>query len=203
MCYNIYVRVFYFAWQTDAWPYFVVGIVLTDGPLWREQRQFTLKVLHDLGMGKPFLEQKIQEEAAILVSTIRAENGQPIDPDRHLMLATANAICCLLFGHRFLYDDAKFIEAIQALVEMLECSKSCAPLNAMPWLQYLPGDLFAVQRTKITHRKYNKWIMEQIHAKDKEYGSQVHLDDFVSRYRHQQRKLESDGGTSTFTGDYI
>ena len=77
---------------------------MSDGPLWQEHRQFSLKVLHELGMGKPVLEQKIQEEAAILVSTIRSEGGQSIDPGQYLALATSNIICGLLFGHRF-YDD--------------------------------------------------------------------------------------------------
>ena len=44
--------------------------------------------------------------------------------------------------------------------------------------------------------------MKQIHAKDMEHGD-TSLDDFVSHYRHQQRFLESNGETSTFTGDLI
>ena len=169
---------------------------------WREHRPFCQKVLQDLGIGKPILEQKVQEEAAILVSAIRSENGRPFYPDQYFGAAIANIVTGLLYGQRFFYDDPGFAEAIVALGKMLGYSKDCALLNGMPWLQYLPGDLFAVKRIKAHLKKLEAWHTEQINIKKAEYDED-NLDNFVSCYVREKKALDSRGKQNTFTGTFL
>ena len=126
-----------------------VGVVMSDG---QEHRLFSLKVLPDLGMGKPVLERNIQEETVILVSTT--------DSGRYLALAASNIICGLLFGHRFFYDDPEYVGNLHVLDELAGYSKDCAPLNAVPWLQYLAGDMFLVNRIKTAYQMAMRWTMK-------------------------------------------
>ena len=43
----------------------IVGIISSQGELWREQRRFTHTVLKDLGIGRVKLEPNIQEEIEV------------------------------------------------------------------------------------------------------------------------------------------
>ncbi len=36
------------------------GIMFNDGPMWKEQRRFSLKILRDMGMGKRSMEALMQ-----------------------------------------------------------------------------------------------------------------------------------------------
>ena len=56
--------------------------------------------MKDFGLGKTSLEERIQEEAIILVEEFRSKCGQPFDPFRDITLAVANIIGSIAFGKR-------------------------------------------------------------------------------------------------------
>ncbi|KAM9007698.1 cytochrome P450 2J2-like [Ara ararauna] len=92
------------------------GLISSNGPIWRQQRKFTLATLKSLAGS---FEEKVQEESRYLVETIEEEKGQPFDPHYKINSAVSNIICSITFGNRFDYHDNRFQELLHSLAETL------------------------------------------------------------------------------------
>ncbi|XP_077468343.1 cytochrome P450 2Y3 [Stigmatopora argus] len=118
------------------------GIGLSNGERWRQLRRFTLTTLRDFGMGRKGMEAWIQEESKHLLARLHAQNGAPLDPSFLLSCSVSNVICCLVFGRRYDYEDADFLDLLAIISQMIQLMAS--PLgqmyNIFPWLtERLPG----------------------------------------------------------------
>ncbi|XP_035698865.1 cytochrome P450 2U1-like [Branchiostoma floridae] len=78
------------------------------GPIWKEQRKFTMMGLRDFGFGKRSLEGRILEEAEALRREIIKTDGKPFNIFPLLRKAITNVICSIVFGARHEYEDAAF-----------------------------------------------------------------------------------------------
>ena len=67
---------------------------------WRQTRRFALHIMRDFGLGKHSIEERIQDEAEVLVEQFRRQNGRPFDPEAHIFKAVSNIICSITFGKR-------------------------------------------------------------------------------------------------------
>uniref|UniRef100_A0A8C5WI64 Cytochrome P450 n=1 Tax=Leptobrachium leishanense TaxID=445787 RepID=A0A8C5WI64_9ANUR len=119
------------------------GLIFTsDMHRWRELRRFSLSAMRDFGMGKKSLEEKIQEEAACLVTELKRMKGEFIDPRQCLSKPPCNVIFSIMFGHRKEYDNEELISVIKYVYETFRMVSS-------PWGQlydmfprimwYIPG----------------------------------------------------------------
>ena len=57
----------------------VHGVLFSDGPIWAEQRRFTLGTLRDFGFGKAKMEELINEEVEVFNEALKSYGGEPID----------------------------------------------------------------------------------------------------------------------------
>ncbi|XP_046905439.1 cytochrome P450 2J2-like [Hypomesus transpacificus] len=105
-----------------------LGVVSTNGHLWKQQRRFALYTLKYFGVGKKSLESAILDEFAHLSQDITDYNGKPFEPHLTLNNAVSNIICTLVFGHRFQYSDRGF----QNLMVMFD---SALQLEASIWVE--------------------------------------------------------------------
>ena len=84
------------------------GVVETSGWLWKEQKRFMLHTFRDFGMGKNLMQQKILDEVAYLIESLKSAQ----DLDAHniqydIDRAVGSIINSLLFGYR--YEGVSFL----------------------------------------------------------------------------------------------
>lgn len=113
------------------------GLIVLNGPLWKEQRRFSLKLFKNLGIATTAMEKHIHEELSYLLRELESVKSGRIVPTTVLTPSTSNIISALVFGRRFEYDDPervyldKLIEVIPALAAQVSA------INFFPWLRKL------------------------------------------------------------------
>ncbi|XP_021483149.1 cytochrome P450 2C26-like isoform X1 [Meriones unguiculatus] len=105
-----------------------LGIIFSNGNIWKDIRRFSLITLRNLGMGKRSIEDRVQEEAQCLVEELRKTKGLPCDPTFILYCASSNIICSIVFQNRFDYKDRDFLNLLEKLNENTKILSS-------PWMQ--------------------------------------------------------------------
>ncbi|XP_065776121.1 cytochrome P450 2C21-like isoform X2 [Muntiacus reevesi] len=105
-----------------------LGIVFSNGEIWKQTRRFSLMVLRNMGMGKRTIEHRIQEEALCLVEALKKTNGSPCDPTFLLSYAPCNVICSIIFRNRFEYSDENFLALARSIDEN-------ATIFSTPWIE--------------------------------------------------------------------
>ncbi|XP_049444370.1 cytochrome P450 2J6-like [Epinephelus fuscoguttatus] len=119
-----------------------LGIVLSNGNTWKQQRRFALSTLKYFGFGKKSLEPVILNEFTHCAKDLSSYEGKPFYPHLVINNAVSNIICTLVFGHRFEYGDEKFIKLMKSFGKafQLQVSIWAQLYNSFPQLmRRLPG----------------------------------------------------------------
>ncbi|XP_028745214.1 cytochrome P450 2C70 [Peromyscus leucopus] len=130
-----------------------LGIIFSNGEIWKQTRRFSLMVLRSMGMGKKTIEDRIQEEVLYLLEALRKTNGSPCDPSFLLACVPCNVISAVIFQRRFDYNDEIFQEFVKNFYRNIKTLASfwAQLCSAYPVLYYLPG----------SHNKFFKHATEQ------------------------------------------
>ncbi|GFO49653.1 cytochrome p450 2j5 [Plakobranchus ocellatus] len=119
-----------------------LGVINSEGELWKKERRTMLEILRSFGMGKNILAEKIQEEFNVFIDKMSSLNGQPVDTKDLLSICTSNIICSIIVGERFDHDDPHFVQ----LVDNLSFTTHNSPGFALNFLigiaRILPVDVF-------------------------------------------------------------
>ncbi|XP_012590563.1 PREDICTED: cytochrome P450 2D17, partial [Condylura cristata] len=97
--------------------------------------------LRDFGLGKKSLEQWVTEEATCLCAAMADQEGRPFSPNSLLNKSVGNVIASLIFGHRFEYDDPRFMNIVNMMETALKEENIFLQqvLNSMPVILHIPG----------------------------------------------------------------
>uniref|UniRef100_A0A667XMB4 Cytochrome P450, family 2, subfamily P, polypeptide 6 n=1 Tax=Myripristis murdjan TaxID=586833 RepID=A0A667XMB4_9TELE len=111
------------------------GLIFSNGHLWKQQRRFSLSTLKYFGVGRKSLELAILDEFTYSGKSIADLKGKPFNPHLIINNAVSNMICSLIVGHRFEYEDERFIKLIKRFDSALQSATSIwAQLyNAFPF----------------------------------------------------------------------
>ncbi|XP_053098287.1 cytochrome P450 2J2-like [Pangasianodon hypophthalmus] len=167
-----------------------LGVALSNGYLWKNQRKFIVTHLRHFGEGRKALELSIQQESIFLCEAFKAEKG-PFDPQFFLNNAVSNIISALVFGHRFEYHDENFLNILRLDTEaiFLAGSTQAQLYNAFPRLfDYLPGPhrkIFA------NYAKILAFLEEEI-RKHKENWDPSNPRDYIDSFLLEMEKKKSD-----------
>uniref|UniRef100_A0A8C6YHB7 Cytochrome P450 2J2-like n=1 Tax=Naja naja TaxID=35670 RepID=A0A8C6YHB7_NAJNA len=173
-----------------------MGIILSNGHTWKQQRHIGVTSLRKLGLGKKSIEQRIEEVAQTLIDNFRQTNGQPFDPSFLVLNAVSNVICALSFGHQFASEDENFQKLIQALKTIV---------NFIAGFFHMVYDLFPTIMSNLPgpHKKAlasTAWILsfaKQEIQKHKESGSLHEPQDFIDYYLLEMEKHQSKNDPSS------
>ncbi|KAL0972844.1 hypothetical protein UPYG_G00195430, partial [Umbra pygmaea] len=105
------------------------GVLVSSCKRWKDLRKFSLATMKNLGMGNRTIEQRVQEEAKILVEALSKYEGSVFNPQQLIYNCIGNVICSIVFGHRFEYDDPMFQLIQKAVCDYFNVLSS--PLGAM------------------------------------------------------------------------
>ncbi|XP_032075553.1 cytochrome P450 2G1-like [Thamnophis elegans] len=152
------------------------GVVFSEGDRWKQLRRFSLTILRNFGMGKKSIEERIQEEAQVLLEEFQKTQGKPFSPVFLLSCCVSNVICSIVFGNRFDYKDKEFLALMKMMNDSFrQISDSWSQFYDMyaNILKYFPGphtkiyDILEDMRLFIARRvKKNKETLDPNFPRD-------------------------------------
>uniref|UniRef100_UPI003AB0D53C cytochrome P450 2J2-like n=1 Tax=Centroberyx gerrardi TaxID=166262 RepID=UPI003AB0D53C len=172
-----------------------LGIVLSNGYLWKMQRKFAHTHLHYFGEGKKSLEKHSELESTFLCEAFKEEQD-----DYTINSAVGNVICSVVFGHRFDYSDESFQNLLRLDNEavLLAGTARAQLYDAFPGLlKYLPGPH---QTIHSNYKKITDFLQEQIKKHQEEWNPEDPRD-YVDTYlaEMEKRKVDPQAGFNTET----
>ncbi|CAH0604588.1 unnamed protein product [Chrysodeixis includens] len=128
-----------------------LGIINSEGRLWKSQRRFLHDKLREFGMtymgnGKKIMEGRIKSEVYELISNLHRAEGAPIDANPLLALGVSNVICGITMSVRFSQGDIRFERLNHLIEEGMRLFGEVHYGEYVPLYNYLPGKAQAQER---------------------------------------------------------
>ncbi|KAM9381508.1 cytochrome P450 2U1 [Phaethornis superciliosus] len=177
------------------------GVIFAPyGPVWKQQRKFSLSTLRHFGVGRHSLEPKIIEELKFIKEEMLKHGKDSFNPFPIIRNAVSNVICSMAFGRRFNYEDDEFKTMLKNMARALELSvnSSMMLVNICPWLYYLPfGPFWELRKTELDITAFLKKIIAQ-HRDTLDVANPRDFIDMYFIHAEEEKNKES-----SFNEDYL
>ena len=94
-----------------------LGLIFSQGPLWQEQRRFTVRHLRDLGFGKTSIENQMMDEICELIQemtdTASSNADGMVDFKGLFSVSVLNILWAFVGGKRFNRNDSQLKRLLQ------------------------------------------------------------------------------------------
>ncbi|XP_077998822.1 cytochrome P450 2U1-like [Glandiceps talaboti] len=174
------------------------GLLDAPFPDWQGLRKFSIRSLHEYGMGRNLTEGRILDENDYLIRKLREHLDKPIDL-RHLFTnAVSNILCAMLFGHRFDYDDKNFKRLLTLINNVARDLNSSSVLTFIPMLWHLPLPMKRGLEASVNSvMDYVKMKVDENREeiKDKTEG-ECFIDSYLLKVKEYQEKKHNDNDKS-------
>uniref|UniRef100_A0A8C5P9W1 Cytochrome P450 n=1 Tax=Leptobrachium leishanense TaxID=445787 RepID=A0A8C5P9W1_9ANUR len=177
------------------------GVIFARGENWKVMRRFSLSTLRDFGMGKKVIESAINEECDSLVEIFQSYKGKPFENTIKINAAVANIIVSILLGHRFDYNDPKFLKLMSLTNTNIRIIQSPMVMlyNIFPSLiRWLPGS----HKTVFNNNKEMLTFIRETFAKHKEELDMNDQRNLIDAFLIKQKE-EKPGPGSFFHDDNL
>ncbi|XP_072346063.1 cytochrome P450 2C20-like isoform X1 [Scyliorhinus torazame] len=171
------------------------GVAFSNGERWKQLRRFSLSTLRNFGMGKRSIEERIQEEATLLVTAIRNKKEMPFNLDTPVRCAVSNIICSIVLGERFEYEDETFLTLMEniAVISNGLSSPSVQLYNNFPKIMdFLPGPHKRMFKNTADLKHFlNKKIQSHKETFQKEFPRD-YIDSFLINMEEEKHNPDSE-----------
>jgi cytochrome P450 family 2 subfamily J len=175
------------------------GVLGSEGPVWVEQRRFTLRHLRDFGFGKHHaMEEHIREEVSQLLAWVRDQKGQPVRMWRRFAQATSNVLWRIIAGEGIhqKQDETAIIEA--ATQHVLGLLDEPIPVF-LPWLSKFFGKFSGWNKLITLSDKMHEIFYRYVEAHQRNFSPDNPPEDFIDAYL--KKISETTDKTSSFYGE--
>ncbi|GIY20259.1 hypothetical protein CEXT_452901 [Caerostris extrusa] len=134
-----------------------LGLTSLNGKEWSEQRKITMKIMHELGLGKSKWQECVQDEVDAFIHHLEKQRGEPHNVKSALIASICNNVFSLIFGYNLTPDHPKMTIIRNLLISFPEVFRQTGLL------------LLNTYKTHITHIKdtliANRFIREDVEKK--------------------------------------
>ncbi|XP_055942795.1 cytochrome P450 2J6-like [Argiope bruennichi] len=173
---------------------------VSNGVVWREQKNFALHVMRDLGFGKTRMEVHIKEEIAHLLSELEEFEGRPANVRRYLAPSTSNNISALIFGRRLDYHDPMRVQLDEVITELIRFFR---PTSLHAWFPGIKTILFKLKLFDYDKLEYAiKHLLQFIAKEIDEHESTLdsnNIRDYMDGFLLQMKQREYRDPNTSFT----
>ncbi|XP_054856464.1 cytochrome P450 2J2-like [Eublepharis macularius] len=171
------------------------------GQVWKEQRRFSLMVLRNFGLGKRSVEERILDEATVLMQSFEENMREPFDPFCFIDNAVTNIISNFLFGKRFGYDDHSLRNILDLVHQNMKLAAGLwAQLyNAVPLVRGLPLPHQTILNNAV---KVMAFFSKELEEHKATLVSGEHRD-YIDAYLEEMQKPENKGSSFEEEGLFI
>ena len=120
-----------------------IGIIGSNGRLWKEHRTFTIAGLRSFGFGKRSFESQVEEEVTHFLKEVEDKGGKAFRMADIIPVATSNIICSISFGKRFEYTDKRLWNLIDIMNNIFVMgTQTSGVVGYFPWMRVLPWNRY-------------------------------------------------------------
>lgn len=121
----------------------IIGVINTEGKLWKDQRRFINTRLRHFGMSyigsrKSQMESRIMREVEACLCYLKAQKNEPTDLNSILQTSVSNVICDIIMSVRFAHNDPRFRRLMDLVEEGFKLFGTLSPVLFIPVLKHLP-----------------------------------------------------------------
>ncbi|XP_033248808.1 probable cytochrome P450 303a1 [Drosophila miranda] len=178
-----------------------LGVLLTDGEMWVEQRRFILRHLKNFGFARSGMTDIVHNEATCLLHDLRAvvrrEGGHQARIQMHDLTSVyvLNTLWCMLSGQRY---DPGSVEITELLETFFELFKNIDMVGALfshfPLLRFIAPDYSGYNGFVESHRALYSFMSKEIELHRRTYRSFDEPRDLMDSYLRAQEAGNDDKG---------
>ncbi|XP_035827298.1 cytochrome P450 2U1 [Aplysia californica] len=159
---------------------------VTPGTSWVKHRKVSTEILRKLGQSTGAVEQKVQKELRSLLSSLHAQTDCPLDASGILSQSVSSVFYSVLFGPDFRFEDPETESCMKLVAEQACLLEGMIALDFLPFLRYLPGDLFGLKKTLEVREYVDSHLIRRQVASRREQSCTEEPEDFITYFLKNQ-----------------
>ncbi|KAF5297438.1 hypothetical protein FQR65_LT01369 [Abscondita terminalis] len=175
------------------------GITCAEGPLWVEQRSFTVRHLRNIGMGKSLMDYRIHFEIDNLIDVI--DKKKEVQISKLLPFSIINILWSLIASNRIenqTFEDNQLLNIMHRRSKAFDISGGV--LAQFPWIRHILPEKSGYNLIKTLNKELKEFLLETINDHHDSW-SEDNNNDFIYAFISEMKKQKRN--ETTFTDEQL